>query len=384
MIYFSAHWCPPCRGFTPTLATFYNAYKKTNPNFELVFASSDKDEKQFSEYYGTMPWLALPFSDRERKNKLSKQFNVQGIPTLVVVDSDGSLITADGRTGVDEDPSGADFPWKPKTLTELMGEKLTSKSGEIATSSIDEKFLMIYFSAHWCPPCRMFTPKLIELYNKMKESRTDFDCLFVSSDRDEAAFNEYYGEMPWLSLDYNSTKSARDQISSKFEVEGIPSLVVLGPKKANGERDIINKNARGAAVLDNIAKFPWYPEKYADLGTSTECNGSSLNDDKSVIILAEAADDEEQEQIKQEVIKAAEKLAEKDGEKTLFYYAMSNEGVVPRIRELCKLGKIGGDVQMIILDIPDNGKYYVSKETNITAATIEEFLKNPGEKKQLS
>ena len=23
LIYFSAHWCPPCRGFTPVLTDFY-------------------------------------------------------------------------------------------------------------------------------------------------------------------------------------------------------------------------------------------------------------------------------------------------------------------------------------------------------------------------
>ena len=30
----------------------------------------------------------------------------------------------------------------------------------------DAKILMLYFSMHTCPPCREFTPLLIELYNE--------------------------------------------------------------------------------------------------------------------------------------------------------------------------------------------------------------------------
>merc|ERR1719231_1950749 len=76
-IYFSAHWCPPCRGFTPALAKTYETYKAKGLNFEIVFASSDRDEKAFGEYFGEMPWLALPFNDRERKEKLSSKFKVR-------------------------------------------------------------------------------------------------------------------------------------------------------------------------------------------------------------------------------------------------------------------------------------------------------------------
>ena len=126
--------------------------KKSNPDFELVFASSDKDEGQFKEYYGTMPWLALPFSDRDRKNQLSKLYKVSGIPSLVVVDQEGNLVTSEGRNGVDSDPEGVDFPWRPKTVTELLGGKVIGKGAvSVATSSFDEKNLMLYFSAHWCP-----------------------------------------------------------------------------------------------------------------------------------------------------------------------------------------------------------------------------------------
>ena len=43
-LYFSAHWCPPCRGFTPLLATCYAALKSAGKPFEIVFLSSDKDQ----------------------------------------------------------------------------------------------------------------------------------------------------------------------------------------------------------------------------------------------------------------------------------------------------------------------------------------------------
>ena len=40
-LYFSAHWCPPCRQFTPMLKQFYADYKAKDPNFEIVFVSGD-------------------------------------------------------------------------------------------------------------------------------------------------------------------------------------------------------------------------------------------------------------------------------------------------------------------------------------------------------
>lgn len=67
-LYFSAKWCPPCNAFKPTLIKFYENMKKKDANkLELVFVSSDRDEESFKEYAKVMPWLALPFTDREKK-----------------------------------------------------------------------------------------------------------------------------------------------------------------------------------------------------------------------------------------------------------------------------------------------------------------------------
>lgn len=110
-LYFSAHWCPPCRGFTPKLAESYQANLQAK-GLEVVFVSSDKDEAQFKEYFEQMPWLALPYGARDLKAKLSEQYGVQGIPTLVILDASGKTINKDGRSAVMEDPTGESFPWK--------------------------------------------------------------------------------------------------------------------------------------------------------------------------------------------------------------------------------------------------------------------------------
>eukprot|EP01052_Picozoa_sp_SAG31_P014390 SAG31_NODE_892_length_11180_cov_22.596426_6_plen_102_part_00 len=53
---FSAHWCPPCRGFTPVLGKMFTETLAPK-GMKIVFASSDRDESAFDEYYGEMPWM---------------------------------------------------------------------------------------------------------------------------------------------------------------------------------------------------------------------------------------------------------------------------------------------------------------------------------------
>lgn len=110
-IYFSAHWCPPCRGFTPKLAESYKKIVSQGKKFKIVFVSSDQDETAFKSYFKEMPWLALPFVDRAQKQKLSTKYGVRGIPTLVILDKQGNTITQDGRSTIMNDPTGQNFPW---------------------------------------------------------------------------------------------------------------------------------------------------------------------------------------------------------------------------------------------------------------------------------
>ena len=95
-------------------------------------------------------------------------------------------------------------------LKKLVGEKVVGKDGkEIDVADIcgEGKIVGLYYSAHWCPPCRAFTPKLVSWYEKVKGK--GLEIIFVSCDRDENGFNEYYGSMPWLAMPYDDKYNSR-------------------------------------------------------------------------------------------------------------------------------------------------------------------------------
>lgn len=99
LLYASAHWCPPCRQFTPRLVKFYSKFKN---NIEVVFLSADHDEDGFESYFASMPWKAIPYDDAGRE-KFMGHIKVTGIPRLVILDG------KTGRTLVDNAVSQLDI-----------------------------------------------------------------------------------------------------------------------------------------------------------------------------------------------------------------------------------------------------------------------------------
>lgn len=123
--YFSANWCPPCRAFTPQLAEIYRIIRKKEPNFEIVFVSSDRSAESFRAYVESMPWVAVPFQQSAVRAELAQLYGIRGIPTLLLLDSNGHIITMDARTELAEDPSAQYFPWKPRPVNILTERYLT-------------------------------------------------------------------------------------------------------------------------------------------------------------------------------------------------------------------------------------------------------------------
>lgn len=111
-IYFSASWCPPCKLFTPLLKSVYEEWKQQHNSIEIIFASSDRNSYEFSQYFKTMPWTAIKFEDKSQSQNLQQYLKKNGIPSLVVFDKTGKILDNEGTQTVKKYSSGAFGVWK--------------------------------------------------------------------------------------------------------------------------------------------------------------------------------------------------------------------------------------------------------------------------------
>jgi nucleoredoxin len=396
-VYFSAHWCPPCRQFTPMLAEFYNTHKVAK-KLEIVFASSDKDKASFDDYYNEMPWLALPFEDRALKDKLSKKFKVGGIPTLVILDKSGAVVTTKARGDVMSDKGAANFPWRPKSFADILGENtLVLKDGSKVKASdhvAGKTHIGLYFSAHWCPPCRAFTPTLAAFYDDADRA-PGLEILFVSADKDQGQFNDYHGEQPWPAFEFGS--SAKDDLMGAFEVEGFPTFLILD---ANTGKVLIED---GRARVEAAPKdFPWPPKAVENLGVGM----GAINDGKLALLLSDmGGGTPENEAILTNATKVFGEVAgqvfaaqggaggggegkaaegecadgnagdddEEDGIK--FTVAVAGDDMVGRVRQFFGLSDdAAGSVRVLVTDIPNRIKYMAPAGIIQDAVALKAFL----------
>jgi thiol-disulfide isomerase/thioredoxin len=123
-VFFSGHWCPHSREFTPDLIDSYDHWARQK-GFEILFCSSDQTEEEFRDYLGEMPWKAFPYED-PRIDHLSQMYAVSGIPSLVIVGPDGRVISEHGRERVSRDLYGSDFPWYPSARRQEECEEALS------------------------------------------------------------------------------------------------------------------------------------------------------------------------------------------------------------------------------------------------------------------
>ncbi|KAK6926052.1 Thioredoxin-like fold [Dillenia turbinata] len=276
-LYFFVSAFDSCDDFQPQLVEFYEKLKTQGESFEVVAIPLDDDENSFKQAFGTMPWLSLPFKDKSCQ-KLARYFELSALPTLVIIGSDGKTLHPNVAETVEEHGVLA-YPFSPekfKELEEIEKAKMEAQTLEsilvkgeldfvigkdgtkILVSDLVGKHILIYFSAHWCPPCRAFLPKLIETYQNIKAKDDAFELIFVSSDSDQSAFDSYFAEMPWLALPFGDERS--NSLNRIFKVSGIPTLVAIGPSGKT-----IVTDARDLVMAHGADAYPFTEERLKEI-----------------------------------------------------------------------------------------------------------------------
>lgn len=140
----------------------------------------------------------------------------------------------------------------PEGIRNAFGERLiNARRQRTSTADLAGKKIGLYFSAQWCPPCRAFTPVLVDMYKELQEQGKPFEIIFVSHDRSENDMIKYMRDyrMPWLAVPFDA--ALREDLKKKHGIRGIPALIIVDETgatlSANGRSDV---SASGAAAFD--------------------------------------------------------------------------------------------------------------------------------------
>ena len=123
------------------------------------------------------------------------------------------------------------LPAHANPLGSIFGADLLDAEGNPADlADLEGQFLGLYFSASWCPPCRAFTPRLVEFADRLRAEGKPFALVLVGCDktRDDAlAYMKFHGMTAWL---VPPESDARKRLERLLDVEYIPKLFILDPR----------------------------------------------------------------------------------------------------------------------------------------------------------
>ncbi|KAH9627195.1 hypothetical protein KSS87_020741 [Heliosperma pusillum] len=282
-LYFSLSSHRSCLSFTPILIDVYKKLNAKVDNFKVVLVPLDDDDVESSKpRFDTLPCLSLPPKDK-RCIQMARYFDISAIPTLVIIGPDGKTLQSNATAAIEYHGVHA-YPFSNERFAELAhiekaaqeaqtlesllvsGKQdfVINRSGEkVPISQLVGKNILLYFSAHWCPPCRTFLPKLIEAYQQIKAKDDAFEIIFISSDKHYNSFEEFLELMPWLALPFGDERES--YLSRKFKVFGNPKLVAIGPSGKT-----VSTEARDFIIFHGPKAYPFTNERVNEIESELE------------------------------------------------------------------------------------------------------------------
>lgn len=180
------------------------------------------------------------------------------------------------------------WPPNPLKLAQLInqGPYVDCDNLEVFKSVKDKTSLIgVYFSASWCPPCRLFTPLLIDAYTSIRRTHGDdaLEIILVPRDRAQTEWQGYLRTMPWLSFPFNHDSTFK--LKALLLIKQLPRLIII-----DRFGNIVCEDARGGEGLgfdcDALAAYTKWA-RIAGIGVFDNADESSGDGD---------SDEEEEEE----------------------------------------------------------------------------------------
>jgi thiol-disulfide isomerase/thioredoxin len=116
-----ATWCGPCRAELPNLRKNYQLYH--DRGFDVVGISLDRNRKTLTDFLEkeNLPWVTLYEEDARGSHPMATYYGVMGIPTVLLVDKQGKVISLRAR--------GAELDRLLEEQLGPMAEKAASSPG---------------------------------------------------------------------------------------------------------------------------------------------------------------------------------------------------------------------------------------------------------------
>lgn len=141
------------------------------------------------------------------------------------------------------------------TSLSYLGKKFLNNKGEEIhpeNSIFRVKFIGLFFTGSWCPPCEIFAQELIQIYNEANSKEKNFEIIQISNEKNEKEFHENIKDKPWLFVPYNDPVIMN--LVNEYKISYLPVLLII-----NKEKTILTESGRrDVTQYKNKAYDEWY------------------------------------------------------------------------------------------------------------------------------
>ncbi|MDD7986457.1 thioredoxin-like domain-containing protein [Lentisphaera marina] len=135
-------------------------------------------------------------------------------------------------------------------ISKIYSSIVDKTGASVAKHGLENRgYILVYYSASWCPPCRQFTPILNKYYLENRKKQ-NFDVLLVCADRSEQAMLSYMKKMSFNAIDFDKIRSSG---LGQYSGRGIPNLTVFDN---SGNVVLDGRKMHAMEALEAFKKLP--------------------------------------------------------------------------------------------------------------------------------